>query len=182
MKIKTAAAFTAAAFTILLSGCSDNENSVHKAVTEPSETSATTANPYLLVRGWEGSELLDSIFYCGEKRPLPVTIEDEPEFFLSDGNLVFPDGSYAEATVDAAEDRIVVTALRFKREAAPADFSVYGLDFGARPDDIPEIIGIANSVYGDEETTFTYSFFGGGITELTFVFKEKILSEIYIAS
>lgn len=180
MKIKTAAALTAAAFTILLSGCT---NTKPEAVTETSETTeTTTVSPYLLVRGWEGSELLDSIFYCEKKRPLPLILDENPDFVLSDGNLIFPDGSYAEATTVAENNRITVTALRFRRETAPADFSVYGLDFGAKPDDIPDIVGFANNVYGSEETTLTYSFFEGGITELTFIFKERVLSEVYIAS
>ncbi len=102
--------------------------------------------------------------------------------------LILPDGSYAEASVSAENNgdientRTVITALRFKRESAPADFSLYGVDFSAKPEDIPDIIGIANSVYGDGETTLTHSFFEGGITELTFVFNEKTLSEIYIAA
>ena len=180
MKIKIAAALIAAAFTILLSGCTSTEP---KAVSETSETTeTTTVSPYLLVRGWEGRELLDSIFYCGENRPLPLVLEENPDLILSDGNLIFPDGSYAEATAVAEDERTVITALRFRRETAPADFSVYGVDFGAGTDDIPNIVGIANKVYGSEETTFTHSFFEGGITELTFVFKERVLSEIYIAS
>ena len=180
MKIKTAAALTAVAFIILLSGCTNTES---EAVSETSETTeTTTASPYLLVRGWEGRVLLDSIFYCGENRPLPIVLEENPNLVLSDGNLVFPDGSYAKATAVVEDDRTVITALRFRRETAPEDFSVYGVDFDARTDDIPNIVGIANKVYGSEETTFTHSFFGGGITELTFVFKERVLSEIYIAS
>lgn len=178
MKIKTAAALTAAAFTILSSSCTNTEP---EAVSETSESTETTSiNPYLLVRSWEGQELLDSIFYCGKERPLPLNLDENPDFIFSDGNLIFPDGSYAEAA--ANDDQTVITALRFKRETSPADFSVYGVDFGTRPDDIPDIVGIADRIYGSEETTFTYSFFGGGITELTFVFREKVLSEVYIAS
>lgn len=180
MKIKTAAALSAAAFTILLSGCTSAEP---KTVSETSETTVvTTENPYLLVRGWDGSELLDSVFFCGENHPLPISLNVDTELILSDGNLIFPDGSYAEATVNTENDPPVVTALHFKRETAPADFSVYGTDFSLRPDDVPDIFGIANSVYGSRETTLVHSFFGGGITELTFVFKEGILSEVYIAS
>ncbi|MCM1022690.1 MAG: hypothetical protein NC395_01360 [Prevotella sp.] len=181
MKIKTAAALTAAVM-ILLSGCSDGSVS-EVPVSETSETSGTTtASPYLLVRGWEGRELLDSIFYCGENRPLPMTLEDVPDFVLSEGNLIFPDGSYAGAVVVEENGRHTVSALRFRRETAPADFSLYGIDFGAKPDDIPEKIGIANRVAGSEETTLTHRFFEGGITELTFTFTEGTLSEIYIAS
>ena len=180
MKIKIAAALTAAAFTILLSGCADTEL---EAVSETSETAeTTTASPYLLVRGWEGRELLDSIFYCGEKRPLPLDLDENPDLILLDGNLIFPDGSYAEAAAVTEDDRTVVTALRFRSETAPADFSVYGVDFGARPDDIPDIVGIANAVKGSEETTLIHSFFDGGITELTFVFSGRSLTEVYIAS
>lgn len=180
MKIKTAAALTAAAFTILLSGCTSAEP---EAVPEISETTVTaTENPYLLVRGWDGSELLDSVFFCGENHPLPIALDENTEFILSDGNLIFPDGSYAEATVNTENDLPIVTALHFKRETAPADFSVYGTDFNLRPDDVPNIFGFANSVYNDKNDALIHSFFGGGITELTFVFQDSILSEVYIAS
>lgn len=180
MKIKTAAALTVAAFTILLSGCSDTEPEIVSDTSEITET--TTVNPYLLVRNWEGSELLESIFYCGENHTLPLFPDENPDLILSDGNLIFPDGSYAEAVTAAENGRTSVTALRFKRETAPADFSVYGIDFGTKSNEIPDIVGFANYIYGSEETTLTYSFFGGGITELTFIFKEKQLSEVYIAS
>lgn len=180
MKIKSAAALYAAAFTILLSGCASTES---ETLSETSATTVvTTENPYLLVRGWDGSELLDSVFFCGENHLLPISLDEDTKFILSDGNLIFHDGSYAEATVNTENDLPVVTALRFKRETAPADFSLYGTDFSLSPDDVPNIFGIANSVYGSRETTLVHSFFGGGITELTFVFKEGILSEIYIAS
>ncbi|MDE6764106.1 MAG: hypothetical protein K2J73_10580 [Oscillospiraceae bacterium] len=180
MKIKIAAALTSAAFTILLSSCTNTSPETLVEISEPTET--TTVSPYLLVRGWDGGELLDSIFYCEKKRPLPLILDENPDLILSDGNLIFPDGSYAQATAITEDDRTVITALCFRRETAPADFSVYSVGFGARPDDIPDIVGIANRVYGSEETTFTHSFYDGGITELTFVFKEKVLSEIYIAS
>lgn len=180
MKIKSAGALSAAVFTILLSGCTGAKP---EAVSETSLTTVvTTENPYLLVRSWDGQELLDSVFFCGENHSLPIALNEDTEFILSGGNLIFPDGSYAEATVNAENELSVVTALRFKRETAPADFSVYGKDFSLRPDDVPNIFGFANSVYGDEKTTLTHSFFNGGITELTFVFKEGILSEVYIAS
>lgn len=180
MKIKSAAALSAAAFTILLSGCTSIEP---ETVSETSETTVvTTENPYLLVRGWDGQELLDSVFFCGENHPLPIALNENTELILSDGNLIFPDGSYAEAAVNTENDLQVVTALHFKRENAPADFSVYGTDFSLRPDDVPNIFGFANSIYGNEETTLVHSFFGGGITELTFVFQNNILSEVYIAS
>lgn len=180
MKIKSAAALSAAAFTILLSGCTSIEP---ETVSETSETTvATTENPYLLVRGWDGSELLDSVFFCGENHPLPINLNEDTELILSDENLIFPDSSYAEATVNTENDPTVVTALRFRRDTAPADFSVYGTDFSLRPDDVPNIFGIANSVYNDKNNALIYSFFGGGITELTFVFQNDILSEVYIAS
>ncbi len=175
--------------TIFFSGCCGSTNDEPENFSESySVTETETASPYLLVRGWEGWELLDSLFFCGKSRPLPFALEDEPDLILSENILIFPDGSYAEASVSAENSggtetaRTVITSLRFKRESAPADFSLYGIDFSAKPDDIPDTIGIANSVYGDEETTLTHSFFEGGITELTFVFKGKILSEIYIAA
>lgn len=180
MKIKNAAALIAAAFAILLSGCTSAGPEV---VSETSATTvATTENPYLLVRGWDGQELLDSIFFCGENRTLPFKPEKYPDITLSDSKLVFPDGSYAEAFTKTEDDEFVVIALRFRRETAPADFSIYGTDFSLKPNEVPDILGIANSVYGDEKTTMTYRFFDGGITELTFVFQEGILSEVYIAS
>lgn len=175
--------------TMFFSGCSDSANTGSKTVPESfSVTETETASPYLLVRGWEGRELLDSLFLCGKNRPLPFALEDEPDLIFSDGMLIFPDGSYAEAAVrvdnsdNSETKRTIITALRFRRESAPADFSLYGVDFRSAPNDIPDIIGIANSVYGDEKTTLTHSFFEGGITELTFIFKEKTLSEIYIAA
>lgn len=181
--------FTATTF---FPGCSDSADDEPENLSEPYSIAETeTASPYLLVRGWEGRELLDSLFFCGKNRPLPFTLEDEPGLVLSGSTLIFPDGSYAEASVNSVSSentdgtensRTTVTALRFKRESAPADLSLYGIDFSARPDDIPDVIGIANSVYGDEETTLTHSFFEGGITELTFVFNGKSLSEIYIAA
>lgn len=180
MKIKNAAALVAAAFAILLSGCTSTKP---ETVSETSATTVTTTeNPYLLVRGWDGQELLDSVFFCGENRTLPFKPEEYPDLTLSDSKLVSPDGSYAEAVMKIEDDEFVVIALRFKRETAPADFSVYGTDFSLRPNEVPNIFGFANSVYGDEKTTMTYSFFDGGITELTFVFQEGILSEVYIAS
>ncbi|MGN0675186.1 MAG: hypothetical protein ACI4KG_05510 [Oscillospiraceae bacterium] len=156
-------------------------NSEKEIVSETEETvsETTTENPYYLVRSWEGSELLDSIFYCGENHPLPLSLEQNPDFILSDGNLIFPDGSFAAADTDENGN---VISLRFKAESAPLDFSVYGIDLSAKPFDIYEKVGIANSVYGDEETVITFSFYGGGITELTFIFNEKKLSEVYIAS
>lgn len=167
----------ASAFAAMLSGCvSDGEKT--EEVTETT-SEITSENPYLLVRGWDGSELLESVFFCGENRTLPLSLEDYPDLVLMNGDLVFPDGSFAEASLN---DDGLVTALRFKRASAPDDFSVWGVGFDALPDSIPDTVGIADSVYGDEDTVLTYSFFGGGITELTFIFREKELSEVYIAS
>lgn len=180
MKIKSAAALFAAAFTILLSGCTGSEPEI---VSETSATTVTTtANPYLLVRGWDGRELLDSVFFCGENRTLPFKPEEYPDLTLSDSMLISPDGSSAEAVLKIENEEFVVIGLRFRRETAPADFSVYGTDFSLRPHDVPDIFGFANSVYGDEKATMTYRFFGGGVTELTFVFQDGLLSEVYIAS
>lgn len=161
----------------MLSGCcrSNSEAVTETSVTE-SET-VTVQNEYLLVRGWTGSELLDSIFYCGEKRPLPVAAE-ENGFTLSGNTVVFSDGSSAEATADENGN---IISLRFERTSAPSDFSVYGIDFRSRPDDIPSKVGIADSVSGDKDETITYSFYGGGLTELTFVYTDKRLESVYIA-
>ncbi len=178
MKRKIFALFAAvSAFALVLSGCGNGE----EATAEVSETTeeTTSENPYLLVRGWTGKELLESVFFCGENRPLPLSLEECPDFVLMDGNLVFPDGSFAEASLN---DDGLVTALRFKWASAPDDFSVWGVGFDALPYSIPDTVGIADSVYGDEDTVLTYSFYGGGITELTFIFNEKELSEVYIAS
>lgn len=180
MKIKNAAAMIAAAFAILLSGCTETKPEI---VPETSETTVTTTgNPYLLTRGWDGQELLNSVFFCGENRPLPFKPGENPDLILSDSKLVSPDGSYAEAVMKIEDEEFVVIALRFRRETAPADFSLYGTDFSLRPDDVPDIFGFANNIYGDEKTTMTYRFFGGGITELTFIFQEGSLSEVYIAA
>ncbi|MDE5577639.1 MAG: hypothetical protein K2J11_09660 [Oscillospiraceae bacterium] len=180
MKIKNAAALIAAAFVILLSGCTSTKP---ETVSETSATTVTTTeNPYLLARGWDGQELLDSVFFSGENRTLPFKPEDNPDLTLSDSKLVASDGSYAEAVLKMEDEEFVVTALRFRRETAPADFSIYGTGFNLRPDDVPNIFGFANSIYGDEKTMMTYRFFDGGITELTFVFQEGMLSEVYIAA
>ncbi len=169
------AAVSAAA--LILTGCGEGE----EKITQPSETltETTTENPYLLVRGWDGSELLESIYCCGASCPLPIALEENPGLTLSDGILTFSDGSFAEAQTDNEGN---VTALRFRQGSAPKDFSVYGVGFDARPDDIPDIIGIANSVVGGEDGPIIYSFYGGGITELTFVFEQQQLTEVYIAA
>lgn len=193
MKNKNAAALAAIPIltaAAVFSGCTNsfNNTDLETGIVSESVTEAETASPYLLVRGWEGRELLDSLFFCGKNRPLPFALEDEPDLILSEDILIFPDGSYAEASVsseniDGAENpRITVTALRFKRESAPADFSLYGVDFSTKPNDITESVGIANNVYDDGKNLLTHSFYEGGITELTFVFSENVLSEIYIAA
>lgn len=145
------------------------------AVTE-TETSATTVsedNSYVLLRPWSGRELLDSIFYCGEYRPLPIAAEENTE----PQNPLFFDNGSATAKYDESGN---VIGLRFERDSAPSDFSVYGIDFNSRPNDIPDKVGIADSVYGDIDVTMTYSFRGGGITELTFIFSERNLLSVYI--
>lgn len=166
-----------ASSALILTGCKEGENEV----TQISEISAetTTANPYLLVRGWDGWELLESIYCCGSNRPLPLSLNENPDFSLSENILTFPDGSFAEAQTDGEGN---ITALRFRQGSAPKDFSVYGVGFDARPDDIPDIIGIANSVVGGEDGPLVYSFYGGGITELTFIFEQRQLTEVYIAA
>ena len=176
MKLKFV--LSAALAALMFVGCGRNET---EEITETSvsETVTTTENKYWLVRGWEGYELLDSIFYCGEKHSLPLSLEENPDFIFDGGTLIFPDGSFAEA---AADENGSIISMRLKAESAPADFSVYGIGFDAGIYDIPSIAGIANDIYGDEETVLTYSFFEGGITELTFIFTEGMLTEIYIAA
>ena len=169
------------AVPILVCGCGA-ENDIGDIQEEEtvSVTGSVTENyDHLLVRGWTGSELISSIFYCGEYHSLPLVPEENEGFTLSDGILIFPDGSYASADTDE-EGR--VTALKFERDSAPKDLSVYGIDFSSAPDDIPSEMGIADSIYGDKEKTIAYSFFGGGIGELTFVYTEKILVSVHIAA
>ncbi|MBQ7980146.1 MAG: hypothetical protein IJ305_00900 [Oscillospiraceae bacterium] len=161
---------------MLCSCTADKETEITETTTE---TSATTFNEYILTRGWDGSELLASIFYCGEYHPLPMNIEDYPDFLLSDGILYFPDNSYASAETDANGK---ITALRFSYPSAPSDFSVYGIDFKSHPSDIPEKVGFANYVSGEEDTYITYIFEGGGITQLIFEFTEKKLTSVYISA
>ena len=163
--------FLAAAF---LCSCSAKE----PAVTE-TETSAATVsedNSYALVRPWSGREMLDSIFYCGEYRPMPIAAEENADLENLSETIFFDNGS-ATAKYDETGN---VIGLRFDRNSAPDDFSVYGIDFKSRPDDIPEKVGIADSIYGEINETITYSFHGGGITELTFVYTERSLVSVYI--
>lgn len=176
MKIKTVLSLALAA--LLLTACNRDAAEI---VPEPTETTSavTTENEYYLVRGWEGYELLESIFYCGENHPLPLSIEENPDFTFENGMLMFPDGSFAEAYADENGN---ITSLKFRADSAPPDFSVYGINFGAAPDDIYDIVGIADSVDGNEENVLMFRFFGGGITELTFIFTQKILTEVYISA
>lgn len=161
----------------LLCGCTEEKET---EVTETTtETTVTTFNEYLLTRGWDGNELLASIFYCGEYHPLPLTIEESPDFSLSDGILYFPDNSFAKAETD---ENGMIKALDFSNLTAPSDFSVYGIDFSARPSDIPQKVGFANSIFGDEETRITYIFEGGGITQLIFEFTQGKLTKVYISA
>ena len=148
------------------------ENEV--AETELPETTVSEDNSYALVRPWVGSELLNSIFYCGEYRPLPIAAEENADNISE--TIFFENGS-ATAKYDEFKN---IIGLRFDRDSAPDDFSVYGIDFKSRPDDIPEKVGFADNIYGDINETITYSFHGGGITELTFVYTERSLVSVYI--
>lgn len=162
---------TAAIFAAFLCGCTE------KSVPKETETSAATVsedNSYALVRPWTGSELLGSIFYCGEKRPLPIAAEGNADNL---SETIFFEGGSAAAKYDEAGN---VIGLKFERDSAPSDFSVYGVDFSSLPSDIPKKLGIANSISGSPEETVVYSFYGGGITELTFVYTEKKLASVYI--
>ncbi len=161
----------------ILCGCTEEaETEVTETTTE---TSATTFNEYFLTRGWDGDELLASIFYCGEYRPLPMTLAENPDFSLSEDNVYFSDGSFAKAETD---ENGSITAIAFSAATAPQDFSVYGINFDSTPYDIPEKIGFANYVVGDDETEISYVFEGGGITRLVFEFKQDKLTTIYISA
>lgn len=164
---------------LILSGCGGNNSETVTAVSVTESETTTAQNEYLLVRGWTGSELLNSIFYCGKNRPLPIAAEENTDLTLSGNTLIFSDGSSAEATADENGN---ITSLRFERLSAPSDLSVYGIGFQSRPDDIPNNVGIADSISGSKDETITYSFYGGGITELTFVYTDKQLEAVYIAS
>lgn len=169
-KCKLFAIIFAAAF---LCSCSKEP-----AVTE-TETSATTIsedNSYALVRPWSGREMLDSIFYCGEYRPLPIAAEENADIENLPETIFFDNGS-ATAKYDETGN---IIGLRFERNSAPSDFSVYGIDFKSRPNNIPDKVGIADSIYGEINETITYSFRDGGITELTFVYSERSLVSVYI--
>ncbi len=169
-KIKIFAAIIAAAF---LCGCSGNEVVPETEIT----TEVTTEdNSYALVRPWVGSEMLNSIFYCGENRPLPIAADETTDTENLPETIFFENGS-AAAKYDEFGN---IVGLRFERNSAPSDFSVYGIDFKSRPNDIPDKVGIADNIYGDVDRTITYSFYGGGITELTFVYTERSLVSVYI--
>lgn len=170
-KCKLLAAFFAA---VILCSCSAEENAVTE--TETSVTTVSEDNSYALVRPWTGSEILGSIFYCGEKRPLPIAADENTDINNLPEVISFSNGS-AAAKYDEAGN---IIGLRFERETAPDDFSVYGIDFRSRPNDIPDKVGIADSIYGETDETITYSFYGGGITELTFVYTERNLVSVYI--
>lgn len=165
---------TAAIFAVFLCGCSDKN--VPKETETTAKTTVSEDNSYALVRPWTGSELLGSIFYSGEYRPLPIAAEENTDIENLPETIFFEDGS-AAAKYDESGN---IIGLKFDRDSAPDDFSVYGIDFKSRPNDIPEKAGIANSISGDPEKTVTYSFYGGGITELTFVYNERRLASVYI--
>lgn len=177
MNIKTISAAVICA--ALLCGCGGEdirEDTSAEPETEIAETS-TDENEYLLVRGTSGSEFLESIFYCGENHPLPLVPEENNGFVFSDGLLIFPDGSCAAAETDGNGN---IISLIFERGFAPEDFSVCGIGFDSRPEDIPASVGIADGIYGDKNGTVKYCFFGGGITELTFVYTDRELDSVYI--
>lgn len=163
----------------LLCGCTAEKALPEETVTV-SETSETSGDDYryLLVRGWTGNELLSSIFYCGEYRPLPLVPGENDDFTIADSKMIFPDGSYAYAYTDS---RGTVTSMTFERQYSPADFSVYGVGFDSVPEDIPQKIGIANEVDGDREGTISYIFYDGGIRGLKFIYTDNKLVSVYIS-
>ncbi len=163
---------------LLLCGCNaKKEEAASETATET--VTDTTFNEYILTRGWDGQELLESIFYCGEYHPLPLDTEACPDFTLSDSVLYFPDNSFAEVETD---ENGIITAMKFSASTAPSDFSVYGISFNSRPSDIPTYVGFANYVSGDEDTKIIYTFEGGGITRLVFEFTERKLTMVYISA
>lgn len=169
-KYKLLAAFFAA---VILCSCSAEGTAVTE--TETSVTTVSEDTGYALVRPWTGSEMLGSIFYCGEKRPLPIAAAEDVDLKNLPAVLFFDSGS-AAAKYDESGN---IVGLKFERGTAPADFSIYGIDFKSRPDDIPDKVGIADSI-GDIDGTITYTFRDGGITELTFVYTERSLVSVYI--
>ncbi|MBP1561263.1 MAG: hypothetical protein J6C96_08495 [Oscillospiraceae bacterium] len=173
MKLKTIMILSAAA--VMLTGCGkEKEAAVTEAVTSETATE-TTFNQYAAVRSFAAQELLDSVFYYGEYRPMPY-IPDE-SLKISDGVMTFPDGTWLYAVTDE-EGKIV--SIKLERGAAPTDFSVFGVDFNSFPNDVYDKLGIPENAYGNEDTQLTLTFTGGGISELTFVFTERVLTEVSI--
>ena len=160
----------------LLCGCSGGKEAEVTTVSE-SGTVTTTVNEYALVRFWTADELLDSIFCCGEFRPLPFDPEETEGFTFSDGILIFPDGSYAAAEMN--EDGEIVS-LRMEAMSAPLDFSVYGIGFDSVPEDIYEYVGIPDAVSGSVNESIVYTFYGGGISALSFLYTDRMLEGVYI--
>ncbi|MBQ8786741.1 MAG: hypothetical protein IJZ61_03800 [Oscillospiraceae bacterium] len=160
----------------LLCGC-EKEKAETEVTETTAETTETTFNEYILTRSWDGAELLASVFFCGEYQPMPWNIEACPDFQLSDNILIFPDGSFAEVSADENGN---ILSVKFSAETAPADFSIYGIDFNAEPKDIPEKVGYANSISGSENSEMVFEFNGGGISQLIFEFNEKSLIAVYI--
>ncbi len=165
------------ALSAVLCCCEENTPEEVTAVTSET-TSATTENKYLLVRGFTADELMKSIYFCGGYHPLPIVPEENEGFVVSDGYMYLPDGSQAEVITD---ENGRVTRIAFERSSAPQDLSVLGIDLTSVPDDIPDKIGIAEFVYGDGNSGITYSFYGGGVGELTFMYTENRLEKVCIA-
>lgn len=171
MKLKTIMILSAAA--VMLTGCGkEKEAAVTEAVTSETATE-TTFNQYAAVRGFTAQELLDSVFYCGEYRPMLSTPDES--FKVQNGIMTFPDGTWMYAVTDV-EGRVV--SIQLERDTAPADFSVFGVGFDSVPSDVYDKLGIPEGAYGDEDTRLTLSFTGGGIAELIFVFNERVLTEV----
>lgn len=175
---KTGKILSACVIMAVMSGCGQDTSDITPVMSETTSVT-TTFNEYLLVRRWTADELLESIYFCGEYHKLPVIPSENEGFVFSDGYVYFPDGSQAYTVTDENGN---VIGIRFERLTAPSDLSVFGVGLDSVPDDIPEKIGIADSIYGDKEETMTYSFFNGGIRELTFVYKNKVLDSIYICA
>ncbi|MBQ5319200.1 MAG: hypothetical protein J6K17_08910 [Oscillospiraceae bacterium] len=161
---------------VILCGCS-NETKNAEVTETTTITTADTQNEYALVRDWTGKQLLESIFYCGEYRPLPMSPDEYSQFALLEGIIYFDDNSYANAETDENGN---IVSLQFSRGTSPSDFSLYGIDFSARPSDIPKKVGYANSVMGIEDEHIVYTFEGGGITQLVFEFTNRQLTTVYI--
>lgn len=163
---------------LIMAGCG-NEPADTPPAEETVPVTTTTINEYVLVRSWTADELLKSIYFCGEYHSFPIIPAENENFIFSDGYVIFPDGSQAYTASDGDGN---ITRIEFDRQTAPSDLSVLGIDLSSVPDDIPDKVGIADSIYGDKNETMTYSFFGGGITELTFVYTNKTLEKIYICA